>query len=185
MASATYRVMCEVACRGTHPTTPVRPCLALDRIACETTDEGLRQVTSETALQTMYDTARRTKDQTTVQTTSQTVRGATPQAGVSAWELQAQSLKPQADSPENRFPTNDTNLSHLRPDQFPPAASCKALPVNRTPWNMARARQPSASDVTPQLATSIRSYPRNACCRCPRQFSLTYVLSRHRLKADS
>jgi hypothetical protein len=31
-------------------------CPAADRIACETTDEGLRQVTSETMRQTMYDT---------------------------------------------------------------------------------------------------------------------------------
>ena len=74
--------------------TPAAICPAHDRITCETTDEGLRAVTSQTAPQTMYDTtmdaaprialrtmsetaltttyetALRTKDQTTVQTTS-------------------------------------------------------------------------------------------------------------------
>ena len=49
-----------------------------DRISCETTDEGLRAVTAETALQTMYDTTLPTKDQTTVQTASQTIRRVVP-----------------------------------------------------------------------------------------------------------
>ena len=106
-----------IAGRMIQQATPVATCLAADRMACETTDEGLRSVTSETAPQTMYDTtmyaapriairtvrqglrptmsetARRTKDQTTAQTTSQTVRRAIPWAGVSF-----ASLKPKASS---------------------------------------------------------------------------------------
>jgi hypothetical protein len=54
---------------------------------CETKDEGLREVTSETTLRTMYKIALLTKDQTTVQTTSQTIQEVIPQTGVSFLSL--------------------------------------------------------------------------------------------------
>ena len=81
-SAATDQVADEIAGRTIRHTTPAAVCPAADRIACETTDEGLRAVTAETIRQTMYDTtvgtmyetARRTKDQTTSETTSQIVR---------------------------------------------------------------------------------------------------------------
>jgi len=67
-------VMCEIAGRVDRHIAVAATCPVPDRMPCETTDQGLRTVTAETALQTMYDTTLPTKDQTTVQTTSQTIR---------------------------------------------------------------------------------------------------------------
>ena len=57
---------------------PVVVCPAADRILRETTDEGLRDVTAWTALQTMYDATLRTMCDTALltmyDTTIQTMR---------------------------------------------------------------------------------------------------------------
>ena len=89
VASVAWRVMRRTAGRMTQQTTPVITCTAADRMPCETTDEGFRRVTSETAPQTMAETTSPTKDQTTVQTTSQTIRWVIPQVGVSVSPYQA------------------------------------------------------------------------------------------------
>ncbi len=94
---ATYRMMPETAGRVARQMTPSAVRLTPDRIPCQTTDQRLRRVTSQTALQTvydttlgtMYDTALPTKDQTTVQITPQTIRWVIPQAGVSSWLAKA------------------------------------------------------------------------------------------------
>jgi hypothetical protein len=88
-ASVAGGAMCGIAGRVNWSVTPAVTCAAAVRIARETTDEGLREVTSQTTLQTMYDIALPTKGQTTVQTTSQTIRGVIPWAGESIRELQA------------------------------------------------------------------------------------------------
>jgi hypothetical protein len=48
--------MSEIAWRMNRQMTPGITCPAPDRMACETTDEGLREMTPEMALHTMCDT---------------------------------------------------------------------------------------------------------------------------------
>ena len=78
--------MCGITWRVNWAVTPFVTCPAADRIAHETTDQGLRPVTSETAVETMYEIALQAKDQTTVPTTSQTTREVIPQVQGSIWE---------------------------------------------------------------------------------------------------
>jgi hypothetical protein len=86
-----------IAGRMIQQATPAATCPAAVRIAFETTDEGLREVTSQTALQTMYDIALPTKDEAalltmdeaTIRTISRTVRRVVPQVGESIRRPQA------------------------------------------------------------------------------------------------
>ena len=55
-ASVAWRVMYEIAGRVDRQMAWAATGPTPDRIACQTTDEALRAVTSETAVQTMYDT---------------------------------------------------------------------------------------------------------------------------------
>jgi hypothetical protein len=72
------RVICGIAGRVNRTVTRPVTCPAPDRITGETTDEGLRQVTAETALRTMYEATMyetprivlQTMDEATAQTTS-------------------------------------------------------------------------------------------------------------------
>ena len=54
--SATCVIVRGIAGRVIQKTTPAATCPAPGRMPCETTDEGLRGMTVETTLQTMYDT---------------------------------------------------------------------------------------------------------------------------------
>ena len=79
------RVTCGIARRATRPVTEAATCLAADRIPWETTDEGLRAVTSQTAPRTMYEA--------TLSVTSSATRWVIPWVGVSF-----ANLKPNATS---------------------------------------------------------------------------------------
>jgi hypothetical protein len=62
MLSITCRAILGIAGQVIPPVTPVVTCPAADRIDWETTDEGLREVTSQTAGPTMAEITSRTKD---------------------------------------------------------------------------------------------------------------------------
>ena len=110
----TVEVMGEVAGaiagRANRQATWAATYWAADRIPCGTTDEVLRQITSQTALQTTCGAVPRTMYDTTVRVISWMIQGVVPHVGESFWPWPAQSLGFQRLNSPNLLPRYSTKL---------------------------------------------------------------------------
>ena len=116
-------------------------------------DQGLREVTSQTTLQIMYDVAFPTTDETAVQTTPQTIRSVIPQAGVSF-----ASYKPKASSHEQITQESGPASCSLRSIQ-----ACPVSNLRSGVWGPEFECAPNWSQQSGIWNEKVRPQPRPGC----------------------